>query len=58
MLEIMVIFYGNICLFFISQRIGGIAVVEIIEKEPFSVIGIHYHVLTAPDCFVKERMCT
>ncbi|OBZ11417.1 hypothetical protein [Bacillus sp. FJAT-26390] len=40
MLETMVKFNRNMCLFFcIFQRIGGIGVVEIIEKEQFSVIG-------------------
>ncbi|TMV43754.1 hypothetical protein FE783_34510 [Paenibacillus mesophilus] len=40
MLQTMVTFYGNMCLFFcIFQRIGGIGVLEIIEKVQFSVIG-------------------
>ena len=36
MIEIMVIFYKNVCLFLcVFQRTGGIGVVEIIEEEQF-----------------------
>ncbi|WP_206107008.1 hypothetical protein [Paenibacillus favisporus] len=31
--------YGNVCLFSHFPQIGGIGVVGIVEKEPFSVLG-------------------
>ncbi|WP_212968274.1 hypothetical protein [Paenibacillus cineris] len=31
--------YGNVCLFSRFPQIGGIGVVGIVEKEPFSVLG-------------------